>query len=55
MVIKNKQELERLMRLNQQEYKIVSDLKKELKFNYKHDKSRKELIEERFEEIKKII
>ena len=28
--------------------------KKELKFNYENDKARKELIEERIEEIKKM-
>ena len=55
VVNKSKLELDKVMRLKPKEYKNVPDSKKkELKFNYEHDKARKELIEERLEEIKKM-
>ena len=55
LVNKSKSELDKVMKLNSKDYRNVPDSKKkELKFNYKHDKARKELIEERLEEIKKM-
>ena len=52
---KSKSEFNKLMKLKPRDYKNIPDSeKKTIKFNYEHDKARKELIEERLEEIKKM-
>lgn len=52
---KSKNDFDKLMKLKPREYKNIPDEKKnDLRFTYEHDKARRELIEERLEEIKKM-